>query len=185
MLSRVKTRFGLSSCSVSLYIQSLNLALCLFLLGMCTGAFLALRQPVQCPRQAVSFPPALKSIILRNRKKGESRDIVGCSCRLPALQGEPPEAQLVHGSSPCAQLATTPRQSTSCTHKRLEEHGGLEPFLLWLGPKHLNWARCKNANSRHVLGSSMRAQLCLQKIQVGRKIRRLTPEELRAWTWPP
>lgn len=93
MLAGFETRFGLSSCSVRFYIQGLNLALWLFLLGMGTGAFLALEQTAQCPRQAASLSPALNSITLGNGKKGESRDTVGSvSCRLPALQEESPEA---------------------------------------------------------------------------------------------
>lgn len=67
-------------------------------------------------------------------------------------------------------------------HKRLEEHAGLESLLLWLGPSHLNWARCK----LKVCGWEFSASTTvLAEKHVGRKIRRLTPEELRAWMWPP
>lgn len=73
-------------------------------------------------------------------------------------------------------------QSTSRAHKRLEEHAGLESLLLWLGPSHLNWARCK----LKVCGWEFSASTTvLAEKHVGRKIRRLTPEELRAWMWPP
>lgn len=44
-----------------------------------------------------------------------------------------------------------------------------ESVLLWLGPSHLNWARCKNANSRYVVESLVRAQLSLQKNMLGEK----------------
>lgn len=90
-LAGFKTRFGLGPCSVSLYIQGLNLALWLVLWG--TGAFLVLQQTAQCPRQAASFSPTLNSITLGNGKKGESRDAAGSvSCRLSTLQEEPLEA---------------------------------------------------------------------------------------------
>lgn len=142
--------------SVSLH-SGLNLALWLFLLDMCTGAFLALQQTAKRPRQAASFPSTLNCITLGNGKKGESRDIVGSVSWLLCKKKSHQKHSLSIGVFPRALLATSP----SAEHKRMEEHGGLESLRLWLGPKHLNWARCKNANSGHVLGSSVQAQLCL------------------------
>lgn len=75
-------------------------------------------------------------------------------------------------------------QSTSRAHKRLEEHARRVCVAL-AGPKSSKLGQMQECKLKVCGWEFSASTTVLAEKHVGGKIRRLTPEELRAWMWPP